>query len=84
MYSLTCIKRSPYKTKIKWPYQTGDPLKEVQFTWNFLWHDKKKGTFKLNTGNCMYRIDCTAVLFGFATGFVNYKKKVHSTRSRKW
>jgi hypothetical protein len=31
IYSQTCIKRSPFGTKIKWYYKTGDLLKEVQF-----------------------------------------------------
>jgi len=32
-------------TKKKWPYKTGDLLKEVQFIWNFLWQDKRNVTF---------------------------------------
>ena len=30
-----------FRTKKKWPYKTGDFLKEVQFIWIFLWQDKK-------------------------------------------
>ena len=44
-YSQTCIKRSPFTFGTKWPYKTGDLLKEVQFIWNFLWQDKKNVTF---------------------------------------
>jgi hypothetical protein len=29
----------------KWPYKTGDLLKEVQSIWNHLWQDKKKVIF---------------------------------------
>jgi len=32
-------------TKKRWPYKTGDLLKQVQFIWIFLWQDKKKVTF---------------------------------------
>ena len=36
--------------KKKWPYKTGDLLKEVQFIWNFLSQDKKG--WPLNAGYC--------------------------------
>ena len=49
-----------------WPYKTGDLLKEVQLTWNFLWQVKKKVTFYyrwlLNRGDhidCMFRTGAT-------------------------
>jgi hypothetical protein len=38
------FKRSPFGQR-KVAYKTGDLLKEVQFIWNFLWHDRKKVTF---------------------------------------
>jgi len=44
-YSQTCFKRSPLGQRKKWPYKTGDLLKEVQFILNLLWKDKKKVTF---------------------------------------
>jgi hypothetical protein len=56
-YGPTCIKRSHLGQRKKWPYKTGDLLKEVQFIWNFLRQDKKK--WPLNTGDCMCRFDCT-------------------------
>ena len=31
-------------THRKWPFKTGDLLKELQFIWNFLWRDKRKVT----------------------------------------
>ena len=41
---------------------TGDLLKEVWFTWNFLWQDKKMWPLItsdcLNRGDCMSRFDC--------------------------
>jgi hypothetical protein len=46
----------------KWPYKTGDLLKEVQSIWNYLWQDKKRVTFKyrwlLNGGDRMGRFYC--------------------------
>jgi len=43
--SNTCIMKSPFGTKKKWPYKTGDLLKEVKFIRHFLWQDKKKMIF---------------------------------------
>ena len=35
LYSQTCNRSSPFWTKKKWPYKTGDLLKEMQCIWNF-------------------------------------------------
>ena len=42
---LKLYKEVIFGTKKRWPHQTGDLLKEVQFIWNFPWHEKKKLTF---------------------------------------
>ena len=34
------VLRGHHCDKEKWPYKTGDLLKEVQFIWNFLWQEK--------------------------------------------
>ena len=34
-----------FGTMEKWPYKTGDLLKEVLLIWKFLWQDKKKMSF---------------------------------------
>ena len=51
-----------FGSKKKWPYKTGDILKEVPFIYNFLWQDKKKVTFwcrwLLNRGGHMGRFYC--------------------------
>ena len=45
-----------------WLYKTGDLLKEVQLSYNCLWHVQKKVTFKyrwlLNRGDRIHRFDC--------------------------
>jgi hypothetical protein len=43
-----------FGTKKKWLYKTGDLLKEVKFTWNFLWQDKKMWPF--NTSDCLIEV----------------------------
>ena len=35
------VLRGHLGAKKKWPYKTGDLLKEVQFVWNFLWQQEK-------------------------------------------
>jgi hypothetical protein len=57
LYSQTCIKRSPLT---KWPYKTGDLLKEVQLTWNVLGQDKKR--LPLNTCDCLIEVTAWAGL----------------------
>ena len=42
-YRQTFIKRSvTFGTRKKWPYKTGDLLKEVQFVWNFCDRKRKR------------------------------------------
>ena len=60
-YTVTPVFRGHLWDTEKWPYKTGDLLKEVQFVWNFLWQDKKKVTFEyrllLIRGDHMGKID---------------------------
>ena len=73
MYNQTWIKRSPLRQK-KWPYKTGDLLKEVQCTWNVLWQNKK--ILPLNTGDCLTEMNtCTGltIFHGKGTGII-YRK----------
>jgi hypothetical protein len=49
VYSQTCIKRSPFRTKKKWPFKAGDPIKEVM---KFSMTGQEKG-------DPMGRFDCT-------------------------
>jgi len=37
-----------------WFIKTGKLLKEVQFIWRFLWHDKRMVTF--NIGDCLIEV----------------------------
>ena len=56
----------------KWPYKTGDPWKEVEFIWSFLWksdlirqmtpekrfklYDRTRNMWSFNTGDCLIKM----------------------------
>ena len=66
IYSQTYIKRSPLgERKSSLLRQTAYLLKEVQFTWNWIWQVTKKGTFQyrwlLNRSDRMCKFDCIFV-----------------------
>ena len=46
--------------KEKWPYKTGDLLKEVKFIWNFYGRTRKRWLF--NTGDCWIEMATWTVL----------------------
>jgi hypothetical protein len=92
VYTLKPVLRGHFGTKKKWPCNTGDLLKEVQFTWNFLWQDKKKFTFKyrwlLNRGDHMGRFNCIwliktlkALFRHFNGGFIMVKIQIPKIES---
>ena len=60
----------PFGTKEKWPYRIGDPLKEVQFIWNFLWQDKKR--WPLNTGDFVLEVTVWEDLTVFSLSILQF------------
>jgi hypothetical protein len=55
----------------KWPYKTGDLLKEVQFTWILFIKGQDKW-WPLNTGNCLIEVTACAGLTAFTIEFYSY------------
>jgi hypothetical protein len=76
VYTVKPILRGHLWNKEKWPYKTGDPLKEVQFIWNFLGQEKGDLLMQVNALACL--TECFFIYFSgnkIPAGKTRYKER---------